>query len=116
LSAASRRRAAGKPVIGIKSVLIVNLPLLGIAKNVVCLLDILESFFRRFVTRIQVRMVLARKLAVSLADIIRRRLPFHPECFVIFVLGSRHSDREVGESEAEEVRINAPHLGRILTS
>ena len=89
-------RAGGRAresVLGIKPELIVHLPLLGIAQDVVSLLNVLESVFRRFVAGIEIGMILAREFAVGLADIVRRGLPFHAERLVIFVLWRGHKVR-----------------------
>src|ERR1700692_4757170 len=78
----------------IKSQLIVNLPLLGIAKNIVRLGQSLKLFLRRLIPRVNVRMILASKLPKRLADIIRRRrLLYSQHTVIIFVFSlSSHLD------------------------
>src|SRR5207302_8539434 len=66
-------------VVGIETELVVNLALLGIAKNVVGLGDFFEPLLRLFVTGIDVRMVLARQLAEGFADFLRRGVLLHAQ-------------------------------------
>ena len=61
---------AGRDVVGIETVLIVDLALLGIAQDIVGFLNLLEAILGRFVAGIQIRMILARQLAVGLADLV----------------------------------------------
>src|SRR5579863_3227780 len=68
--ARSSARATRRNVVGIKAVLIVDLPLLGIAQNVVGFLDFLEALLGGFIAGVQVGMILARKLAVRFADLV----------------------------------------------
>ena len=75
-------RTARRNVVGIETVLIVNLALLGIAQDVVGFLDLLEALLGGFIAGIQIRMILARQLAVSLADL-------------VFLGGARHTERFV---------------------
>ena len=53
-------------VVGIKSQLIVDLALLGIAENVVGFRDRLELFFGRLISRIYIRVIFAGQLAKAL--------------------------------------------------
>src|SRR5207253_3080318 len=70
-------------VVGIKTELVVDLALLGIAKNVVGLGDFFEPLLRLLVTGIYVRMVLARQLAEGLADFLHAGVFFHAQNAVI---------------------------------
>jgi len=47
------------------------------------MLNVLELVLRGFVAGIQIGMVLARKMPVSLTDFIRARASFHPECLIV---------------------------------
>jgi hypothetical protein len=44
--------------------------------------DLLEALLRRLVARIHVRVVLARKPAISLLDLLRLRVPLDPQGLV----------------------------------
>ena len=91
LAGARTRTGAGEAVLGVEAELVVHLPLLGVAEDVVGFLNVLEALLGGFVAGVEVGMVLARQLAVGLADIVRGGLARHPEGFVIIVLGSgRH--------------------------
>src|SRR5437868_3844445 len=87
------------PVLRIEAILIVHLLLLRIAENVVRFLYFLEAVLGRLVARIQVRVMLAREAAISLADIIRARLASDAERLVVVglchiaVSGQRTADR-----------------------
>ena len=63
-------RRGGIDVVRVETKLIVNFAFLGVAENVVRFRDRLEFFFGRLVPGIYVRMVLARKLAERLANLI----------------------------------------------
>ena len=67
----------------------IHLALLRIAQDIVRLLYVLEAFFGGLIARVEIGMVLARELTISLADIIRGSFPLHAERFIVFVLG-RH--------------------------
>src|SRR5581483_1361122 len=64
------RPRARETVRRIEAVLVVHLALLRIAQNVICFLYVLETLFGRFITGIQIRMILARQLAIRFADFI----------------------------------------------
>ena len=84
-------RTTGRNVIGIKSVLIVDLPLLRIAQNVVGFLNFLEALFGRFVAGIQVGMILARQPAIRLANLVFFGVARHSQRLVVIVFaGGRH--------------------------
>jgi hypothetical protein len=90
LSAAAcvRLRRSRIDIVGVKPELVVNLPLLGIAENVVGFGKSLELFFRRFVARIDVRMILARKFAERLADVVDGgRLLHAKNSVIVFIFG-----------------------------
>ncbi len=65
--------------------LVEHLPLLGVRKNFVRFLDLLEFFFRGFVAGIQVGMIFTRKFTVSRANILYGRLARHVQQFVIIL-------------------------------
>ena len=73
----------GIDVVGVKTDLVVDLPLLGIAQNIVGFRERLELFFRSLVAGIDVRMVFTRQFTERLADIVRRGGILHAENFVI---------------------------------
>src|SRR5262249_55957909 len=73
----------GIDVVGVVAELVVYLPLFGIAQNVIGLGDFFELLLRLLVARIDVRMILARKLAEGLANVFRRGGLLHPEGAVI---------------------------------
>jgi hypothetical protein len=73
-------RPRGRPV---GTVLVVKGPLLGIGKHVVRLRDLLEARLGLLVARVQVGMVLARKLAEGGRDLFLRRGPRHAEHLVV---------------------------------
>ena len=57
----ARRRASGRnPIFRIEADLIVHLPLLGIAQNVVGFLHVLEAILGGLITRIQIRVIFPR--------------------------------------------------------
>src|SRR5208282_156583 len=75
-------------IVGVKPELIVNLPLLGITEDVVGLGKSLELFFRRLVPGVDVRMILARKLAKRLADVVGGGGLLHAKnAVIVFGLG-----------------------------
>ena len=90
LAAAARvRLRRGRiDIVGIEPELVVNLSLLGIAENVVGLGKSLELLFRGLVARIDVRMILARKLAKRLADVVGGGRLLYPENAVIVFIFS----------------------------
>src|SRR5579884_4318731 len=89
--AGARPRSIRRNVIRIKPVLVVNFALLIVAQNVIRFLNFLEALFCCFIAWIQIRMVLARKLPVGLANLIRIRAPADTQGFVIILLRcSRH--------------------------
>ena len=62
---------AGRKVVRIESVLVVNLALFLVAQDFVGFRELLEFLFRAFVPGIDVRVMLARQMAVGLADLLR---------------------------------------------
>src|SRR5882672_3558438 len=79
--------SAGRNVVAVKAVLVVDLPLLRIGEHVVGFLQLLEFFFRGLVAGIQVRVILPRQLAKRRANILRRRFARHTQQFVIVSFG-----------------------------
>src|SRR4029077_20630490 len=71
---ASRRPRARLKILAVKSVLVVQLPLLRIRQHVIRFFQLLEFLLRALVSRIQVRVILPRQLAKSRANILRARL------------------------------------------
>src|SRR5262249_35363696 len=70
---------------------VVHLALLGIAQYFISRTDLLEALLGRFVPRVYVRMVLARKSAVDLADFLLRGIALHTKNFVVIFLAG-HDD------------------------
>src|SRR5262249_56701329 len=64
------RISARRHALAVKAVLIVHLPLFRIGKNVVGFLQLLELFFRRFVSGIQVGMVFPGELSKRSTNIL----------------------------------------------
>ncbi len=85
---AARRRLGRRwiDIVRVEAELVINLPLLLVAQNVVCLGDLLEAFLGLLVAGVHVRVILARQLAEGLAHLLRRRGLLHPERAVV-VLG-----------------------------
>ena len=83
----SARRSAGRNMIRIEAVLIVHLALFGVAQDIVGFLDLLKTLLSRFVARIQIGMILARQLAIRLANFVFFGVPRHAKNFVIILFG-----------------------------
>ena len=66
----SAARTARRNVVRVETVLIVDLALLGIAQDVIGFLNLLEALLGGLVAGVQIRMILARQLAVRLADLV----------------------------------------------
>ena len=75
----------GIDVVRIKPKLVVNLALLRVSQNVVGFGKDLKLFFGTFIPGIDVRMILARKFAKRLANLVRRSRLLHSQCFVIIL-------------------------------
>jgi hypothetical protein len=74
-------------VLGIKTVLIVDSPFLGVAQHVVGVLDLLETLLRRLVPGIDVRVVLPRQAPVSFLDFRFFRVSRNAQdCVIIFLI------------------------------
>ena len=73
------RMAARWNVVGIEAVLIVDLALLGVAQDVVGFLNFLEALLGGFVAGIQIGMILARQLAIRLANLVFLGVARHAE-------------------------------------
>jgi hypothetical protein len=56
----------GRDILRVETVLIVDLPFVVVAQDVVRFLNFLEPLFSRFISRVEVGMILTRQLAVSL--------------------------------------------------
>src|SRR5207253_10855604 len=78
-------------VVGIKTELVVNLALLGIAKNIVGFGDFFEALLCLLVTGIYIRMMLARQLAEGFADFFTGSIFFDSQYPVIILGSSWHS-------------------------
>ena len=90
LRSPSRRRLKPAWLIPIRTELIVFFPLLRIAQNFVCLVDLFELFLgRRFVFR-DIRMMFPRQLAKGGANLIVACRFWNAECFVIISKLNRH--------------------------
>src|SRR5262249_46318776 len=87
-SAARSRTCARKSVGRIETILVVHLALLGIAQDVVSFLHVLEALFGRFVSRVQIGMILPRQLAIGLSDFIERRVAGHTQRLIIILVCS----------------------------
>jgi hypothetical protein len=98
LSAAARvgLRRRWIDVVGVEAELVVNLPLLGIAEDVVGLGKSLELLFGTFIAGIDVRMVLARKFAERFADVVGGRGLLYAENAVIILVGGRGHFSAIG--------------------
>src|SRR6185369_12338635 len=77
-------------VVRVKSQLVVNLALLGIAQDVVRFRDGLELLLGRLVPGIKVRMIFPRELAERLANFFRRRALLYSQLSVIVFVLVRH--------------------------
>jgi hypothetical protein len=74
---------------------VVALALLGIGEDLVGLVDLLEALLRlRFL--VDVRVVLARELAVGLLDLLGARILRDAECLVVVLVLDRHADLSQG--------------------
>src|SRR5262249_41249422 len=69
-----RAGVSGKTAIGIEALLIVHLALFGFAQNIVGFLQLLEAILGRFVARIEIGVIFARKTPVRLPDVVGGRL------------------------------------------
>ena len=111
LSAAARVSVRRRriDVVRVKPQLVVNLPLLRIAENVIRFGKRLELFFRGFVARIDVRMILTRQFAERLANVVDRRRLLHAKyAVIIFVFGL--SGHRLSASYHNSVRPFNPEL------
>jgi hypothetical protein len=70
--------------------LIVALTLLRIGEDIIGLPDLLEFFFRAAVTRVDVRVIFARQLAVGFLDVVCSCGARHPQHFVIVLKLDSH--------------------------
>src|SRR5580704_14571925 len=71
----------------VESELVVHLPLLRIRKDVVGFLNLFEFFFRGFIARIEVRMVLAREFAIGPAKFLHGNFARDSQQFVVVLFG-----------------------------
>src|SRR5579862_7578771 len=93
LPAAGAARAR-ESALGIEAVLVVHLPLLGVAQNVVGFLDVLEAVLGRFVAGVEIRVMLARQFPVGFANFIHRSTTRHSQGLVVVMLRSGwHNER-----------------------
>ncbi len=91
---------AGREIIGVKAVLVIHLALLGVGKNVVGFLKLLEFFLGGFVARIQIGVVLAREFAEGGANVLGSGFARDAK-EVVVVLFSRGSHKGNSESKVE---------------
>src|ERR1700730_2093871 len=104
---------SGVDVVGIKPDLIVDLPFLGIAQDFIGFREGFELLLCGLVPGIDVGMILARKFAKRLADIVRRGGLLHAENFVvIFFWGCGHSCLWSAAQELDE-QIMAVQFGML---
>src|SRR5579863_4889183 len=101
-NAAARKSAAGPGasvglggrrinIVRVKTNLIVDFALLGIAQNIIGFRHRLELLFSHLVARVDVGMVLASKLAESLANVLSRgRLLYSEQLVIVFFGGGGH--------------------------
>src|SRR6185369_7265570 len=118
LSASARIRVSRRliDVVRIKSDLVVDLPLLRVAQNIVGFRDFFELLLRLLVIRIHIRMVFARKFAERLPNILGRRRFLHTQNPVIILLISRrHSlfSYSVLRNSRQRVPQSSPQLARL---
>src|SRR3981189_1867831 len=78
-------------VVRVEAKLVINLPLLLVAQNIVGFRDLLELLLRLLVPRIHVRVILARSLAKLLANLVRGRRLLYTQCAVVILCLCRHS-------------------------
>ena len=83
-------RAACANIVGIEAVRVVDLALLGVVQHVIGFLDALETVFGVFVPGVQIRVILARQLAIGLTDLVIRGGAGDAQQFVIVLLFGRH--------------------------
>src|SRR5262249_14422575 len=81
-------------VVGIKSELVVDLPLLRIAENFIRFRDRLELLLRSLIPGIHVGVILARKFAKRLPDFLRRRPLLNPQRAVIIFCLCIHGENK----------------------
>ena len=77
----------------IRAELIVSLPLLRIAQNIVSLVNLLELLFRSFLVLRYVGMMLTREFAKRFLDVGLARVAWDAECGVVILKLNRHSRR-----------------------
>src|SRR5581483_1748820 len=88
---AGARRASRRNVIGIEAVLVIDLPLLGIAQNIIGFLHVFEALFSGLIARVQIRMILPCKFPIRFPDLVRGGPARHIKSFIIIVL-RRHKN------------------------
>src|SRR5438477_12570675 len=67
----SRAGTSGRNIFGIETMLVVDLPFLSVAQDVISFLNFLEAIFGGLVAGLQVGMIFSRQPAIRLADLIR---------------------------------------------
>ena len=65
--------------------------LVGVAEDLVCLVDVLKLTLRGLIARIDVRVILTGKATVGLFDLVLRRLTLDPEDLIVVLELSRQS-------------------------
>src|SRR5258706_1412371 len=89
----ARARFDGAPVL---AVLIVEFAILGFGQYVISFLQLLELFFRRLISGIQVGMKFARQFAIGLLDLIVSDAPLDPEHLVVVLCLASHGIGPIG--------------------
>ena len=88
-SPARRRRELGA-VLPVRPELIITFALLRVGKNLVRLVDLLKSVFGYLVARIDIWMILAGKLTISLTNLCIRGVALNAEQLVVIFERDRH--------------------------
>src|SRR5262249_52056974 len=87
----ARRRREIRACLPVRAELIIALALLRIGEDVICLPDVFEFLLRSFVPGVDVRMILARQLAVGFLDLVRCRGARHSEDLIVILELDSHS-------------------------
>src|SRR6185312_10779423 len=92
-STCSRLGRRGIDVVRVEAELVVDLPLLVVAQNIVGFRNLFELLFRLLVPGIHIRMMLAREFAKRLSNLVRGRRLLHTQrAVIIFFFGRCHKN------------------------